>query len=41
MFTQQVIKFKRFLNSTYQDDITDEELVELLLTGDREKINNI
>lgn len=26
---------------TYQDDITDEELVELLLTGDREKINNI
>ena len=26
---------------TYQDDITDDELVELLLTGDREKINNI
>lgn len=26
---------------TYQDDITDEELVELLLTRDREKINNI
>lgn len=26
---------------TYQDDITDEELVELLLTGDKEKINNI